>query len=160
MIYDTKTKNKSFLRMSVVLRNKGIKNNKFFLRLYDESLQGVDPYSKELTAAQKLAIYREICLNKWYYLREVVRIPADGKLEGVPYMMNLGNLAFSYLRSKNKNTIEILPRQQGKTMGVVVDDTWNSLFAAINANFIYLNKQFPDAKKNLKIFTPAHFYMM
>lgn len=37
-------------------------------------------------------------------------------------------------------------------MGEVAEDSWSSLFASINANAIYVNKQFPDAKKNLKIF--------
>lgn len=113
MIYDIKTSNKSFLRMSAELRKKGVKNNKFFLALYDEGLVGVDPHSKKLSAEMKVRIYKEICINKWYFLREVIRIPIEGKLEGGPYKLNLGNLTFSYLKVKNKNIIEILPRQQG-----------------------------------------------
>lgn len=111
MIYDVHTKNKSFLRMSKVLRDKGVKNNKFMLTLYDESLVGVDPFSPTLTPAQKVAIYTESCNNIWYFIREVVRIPADGAV--IPYELNLGNLTLTYLRLLNKNIIEILPRQHG-----------------------------------------------
>jgi len=38
MIYDIYTKNHSFLKVSQVLRNRGVKNNKFMLTLYDETL--------------------------------------------------------------------------------------------------------------------------
>ena len=37
-------------------------------------------------------------------------------------------------------------------MGEIIEDLWSYLFVSTNANAIYLNKQFPDAKKNLKIF--------
>ena len=46
--YDFKTKNKSFLQLYDDLYKMGIKNNKFFLRLYDTTLQGIDPYSPVL----------------------------------------------------------------------------------------------------------------
>jgi len=41
---------------------------------------------------------------------------------GVNYSLNLGNLTLSYLKSKNKNQIVILPRQHGKTIGEICDD--------------------------------------
>lgn len=49
------TKNKSFLRMYYILNQMGIKNNTFFLQLFDESLANVDPLDEEhLTDEQKL----------------------------------------------------------------------------------------------------------
>ena len=42
IFYDVETKNISFLQVSSDLRQLGIKNNKFFLRLNDRSLQGID----------------------------------------------------------------------------------------------------------------------
>ena len=78
MIYDITTNNRSFLVVSQQLKEHGVKNNKFMLALYDEKLVGVDPYSPDLTEEQKIRIYREIRLNKWYYLREVIRIPVTG----------------------------------------------------------------------------------
>ena len=111
MIFDIKTKNISFLNISKMLRDYGVKNNKEMLILYDESLQGVDPQSKNLTPAQQLAIYVECCSNIWYFLREVVRIPADGA--DIPYELNLGNYTLTYLKLRNKNQILILPRQHG-----------------------------------------------
>lgn len=150
MIYDVKTKNISFLRVSKMLRDKGVKNNKFLLSLYDESLVGVDPYSPNLTSDQKLAIYRECCRNKWYFLREVVLIPTEGP--DVHYDANLGNITLSYLKSKNKNIILILPRQHGKTLGEIIDDVWSLHFVSRNTNVIYLNKDLGNSVKNLKTF--------
>lgn len=112
MIYDVKTKNISFLKMSKYLREKNVKNNKFMLTLYDETLQGIDPYRRDLTVEQQVRIFRECSRNLWYFLREVIRVPADGAQ--VPYIANIGNLTFSYLRSINRNIILILPRQSRK----------------------------------------------
>jgi len=150
MIYDINTKNISFLRVSADLRKRGVKNNKFMLELYEESLVGVDPHSENLTAVQKIAIFKECTQNVWYYLREIIRIPGDGKLEGGSYKLNLGNMSMTYLKSKNKNQIVVLPRQFGKTMGQLSFDTWILLFAATNANIMYSNKEFKDSKEALR----------
>ncbi len=150
MIYDIKTKNKSFLKVSKMLKDRGVTNNKFMLALNDESLQGIDPRSDSLTYSQKLAIYKECCTNIWYYIREVVLIPQEGA--EVPYDLNLGNCTLTYLRNLCKNFILILPRQHGKTVGEVVVETYNLLFATQNSTTIYLNKAKPDAVKNLKLF--------
>lgn len=147
---DIKTKNISFLKISKELRDKGVKNNKFMLQLNDETLQGVDPYSTNLTPEQQVRIYRECCENIWYFLREVVHVPADGA--EVPYLANLGNITMTYLRRLNKSFILVLPRQSGKTLGEVCFDVWNLCFATMNSNEIYMNKGKSDAIKNLKLF--------
>ena len=150
MIYDIETKNKSFLKVSKTLKDRGVKNNKFMLALYDETLQGVDPRSKNLSYAQKLAIFKECSINIWYYIREVVTLPTDGA--EIPYGLNLGNCTLTYLRERCKNFIIVLPRQHGKTIGEIVFETWNLLFATTNTTTLYLNKAKPDAVKNLKVF--------
>jgi hypothetical protein len=152
MTYDINTKNRSFLKTASDLKKKGVKNNKFMLALYDESLSGIDPFDPNLTEAQKIAVFRECSVNKWYYIREVVRVPVDGIIAGIRYKLNMGNLTLSYLKSKNINQIVILPRQHGKTMGEIIDDSWILLFSGTNTNIIYSNKEFKDSKKNLKLF--------
>ena len=44
VFYDTETTNLSFLQVASDLKKLGIKNNMFFLRLYDKGLQGIDPH--------------------------------------------------------------------------------------------------------------------
>ncbi|WP_304576729.1 hypothetical protein [Romboutsia ilealis] len=94
-IYDTKTKNISFLQTSVDLAKLGIKNNKFFLKLYDQDLQGIDPYAPYLPDDVKFKIITECIRNPWYFLREVCRIPDQGS-DGIPYQLHRGNLAVTW----------------------------------------------------------------
>ena len=152
MMYDLNTKNLSFLRMSKALRNHGVKNNKFMLWLYDDSLSGVDPYSPDLTFDEKARIYAEICKNFWYYLREVCMIPSQGSAECVHFKLNLGNLAMSYCNINNINSITMLPRQQGKTIAEVSFSNWVHMFATYHTTETYLHKAQDGATDNLKQF--------
>lgn len=43
-IVDLSTQNTSFIKMAILLNQMGIKNNLFFLSLYDKDLKGVDPH--------------------------------------------------------------------------------------------------------------------
>jgi hypothetical protein len=63
MIYDIYTKNKSFITFAKFLKTKGVRNYAQHLILYDDSLVGVDPYSKNLTDEQKAKIYAELTIN-------------------------------------------------------------------------------------------------
>ena len=117
---DYETKNKSFTRLSLVLKKMGIKNNYFFLSLLDRDLIGVDPRSPDLTVVQKAKILRECKRNVWYFIREVVRIPVVGDEDGIPYQLNRGNLAFVWSFMNDIDTGLVMPRQTGKTYGTQV----------------------------------------
>ena len=149
-IYDTSTKNTSFIKMYKLLKDKGIENNKFFLILYDESLRGIDPHSKDLTDEQKIRIHAEVMRNKWYYLREVVRIPESGG--SIPFQLSRANLAQSWLMDNNVNIFEVLPRQNGKTIGAECNYTYFYHYGTINTNMIFSNKLLADSKLNIKRF--------
>ena len=69
------TTNKSFLAMHNLLKDLNITNNKFFLRIYDKKLIDIDPFSENLTYEQKARILKEIKINPWYFIREIIRIP-------------------------------------------------------------------------------------
>jgi len=144
------TKNTSFLRMHEYLKNKGIKNNKFFLVLYDTTLKDVDPRAEGLSKEIKARIITEIKINPWYFLREVIRIPVPGG--AVPYNLNRGNLALTYLSLNNINTITLMPRQHGKTIGAVCVFIWLFFFGTRNTNITFMNKKHSDAQLNLKRF--------
>jgi len=149
-IYDSKTTNISFLKMYKTLKLLGIKNNKFFLILYDKKLQGVDPFDeKNLTEKQKLRIKCEIRRNPWYFLREIIRIPVPGGLKR--YELHRGNLALSYCMFNCFNSITLMPRQHGKTVGCLCNYEWIYDFGTENSTILFMNKAFPDSKRNLKI---------
>lgn len=63
--YENPCPNKSFNEMYYYLKAKGIKNNKFFLLIYDPGLIGVDPRDPNLDLVTKNRIARECTINFW-----------------------------------------------------------------------------------------------
>ena len=117
------TKNFSFIRMVAILSEMGVKNNLFHLSLYDPKLLDVDPHklnaTTDPTGELRLRVAYECKRNVWYYLREIVRIPASGG-DPIHFQLNRGNLSMTwcFLNSIDYNGTQ--PRQTGKA---VVDST-------------------------------------
>lgn len=146
--YHTTTKNVSFLKVHKYLKDLGIKNNKFFLKLYDKDLANVDPYDPNLTLEMKAKVLREVRRNFWYLIREVIRIKVPG---GVKYYeLHRGNLALSWCLTKNINTAIILPRQNYKTISAVAFYLWLYNFATNNSQMSMSNKLTEDAQLNIR----------
>jgi hypothetical protein len=134
--------------MAKTLKDKKIKNWKFMLALYDSKLQGVDPYDPNLSLEMQARIQKEVMINYWYYIREVVKINSTGG--AVKYELHLGNMAMHYMQIKNKDIILCLPRQHFKTWSSVVWYSWIYLYQAKNYTIIFSNKQLQDSQENLK----------
>ena len=148
-IYSQKTtKNKSFLDMHNYLKAMGIKNNEFMLTLVDPDLDGVNPYDPMLSMLYKQKILRECMCNYWYFLREVVRIPAAGGYR--KYELHRGNLAYNFCASLNFNIFFELPRQKGKTTAIVIRHLYIYNFGCTNANMAFLHKNMEGSKDNLR----------
>lgn len=151
--YDWKTKNKSFLKVYNELYQMGIKNNKFFLRLIDRSLQGIDPYTPLLPVEIQLRMILECMVNPWYWLREVCRIPQDGKpIEpggGVIYELDRNNLACWYLMLNGIDHYQSKPRQRGKTQNALSEQNYSYHFGTTSATFLFFNKDQALGKTNL-----------
>jgi hypothetical protein len=125
---DVHTTNISFIRMHALLKSMGVKNNKFFLALYDQTLVGVDPHSPDLTTEQRLRIAWEAKRNYWYFIREMVRVPAGGG-PGVQYILNRANLAQAWCFLNSVDSFLTIPRQIGKTIGALCLTAWFLYFA-------------------------------
>lgn len=149
-VIHTQSSNRSFLKMYRTLKDNGVENNKFFLKLYDPDLMKVDPHSKRLTKEQKAKVLIEIVKNPFYFLREVVRIPVPGK--ALQFELNRGTLATIWSILNNLNIALLLPRQRGKTIGVASILTWIYDFGTSNSSLIFSNKSISDAYNNLKRF--------
>lgn len=149
-MYDTQTKNISFIKMYSILKKDNVKNNKFFLWLNDPDLQGVDPFNPLLSDEMKLKITYEVETNFWYFIREIVRIPEPG---GCTFFnLHKGNLAQFFCMELNLNIIEILPRQTGKTIGAECRYVWVYNFGTTNTKTIFGNKQLSDSQENIRRF--------
>ncbi len=146
------TKNKSFLKMHLLLKALGVKNNKFFLALNDTNLIDVDPYDPTLSLDMKMRILKECQDNFWYFAREIVRLPVAGSDVGTgkQFELHRGNLALMYLSYNNFNSYTELPRQTGKTIGTSVYFVWLFNFGTTNSDMMLVNKEHKDAKENLE----------
>lgn len=139
-IYDTETKNKSFLDIASTYKAMGVSNYAFCLTLLNSSLQGVDPYDKNLTLEQKSAIRVECQYNPWYFLREVARVVGQGG-DDSPFLANRGNICAFWLFLCHQDFVLIQPRQTGKSIVADFIHIWVLLFSGYktNINLITLN---------------------
>ena len=152
VFYDTETNNLSFLQVSSDLKKLGIKNNMFFLRLYDRGLQGIDPHGPITVMSNELCqrIMAECIRNPWYYLREVCRIPDQGNSNGIPYKLNRANLAATWCFVNNIDHYLTIPRQIGKTQSILANLTWAYLFGTTNSSFAFFATSQELASENLE----------
>lgn len=148
-IYDWETKNLSFIQTANDLKRLGIQNNKFFLKLYDKSLQGVDPHASYISDEMVCKIITECIRNIWYFLREVVRIPDAGG-PGKPYQLNRANLAFTWCYVNNIDNWVNIPRQIGKTQGILANLNHAFLFGTTSSHIALFNKDLDASKENLE----------
>lgn len=145
------TTNKSFLDMHYWLKLKGIKNNSFFLAIYDSGLKNIDPRDSRLPEVWKARVLRECMINPWYFLREIVRVPDTGGTVGggVPYRLDRGNLALNFGFCNNWNMFFEEPRQFGKTTSALCWYLWIFNFKSTNTEIMFMNKKHDDSKMNL-----------
>lgn len=148
-VYDVDTPNISFIQTAVDLKKLGIKNNMFFLKLYDPSLKGVDPFSPFLSDDYVFRIINECIINPWYFLRECVRIPDQGNTAGIPYQLNRANLASAWCLIHGIDNYLVIPRQIGKTQSTLAIIDWAFLFGTTNSEMMFLNMLAERAIENL-----------
>lgn len=105
-IHDTSTKNISFIKVANELKEAGVKNAYFMLWLNDPELVGINPHNPAITKETRVAIVREILINPWYFLREVVRIENDkGALERLELTKEAALTLFLALNGKSVYTV-------------------------------------------------------
>lgn len=141
------TTNVSAIKVHKLLRDLGVKNNKFMLTLYDTGLAHINPFSKNLSEEWKRRIHAEVCRNFWYYLREIVRINVPGGT--TKFLFHRGNVAVEWLLLNNVNTYLELPRQNQKTGSVAAFMSWIYGFKTINSKSSMMSKDPESVKDNL-----------
>lgn len=137
---DYDTKNKTFLHYAEVLYKMKVDNCAWPLALHRKELQGVDPFSPELSLAQKGMILLECKENIWYYLREVIRIPEPGSLNSVMFGCNRGNMAIFWLYLNHVTSISTILRQTGKTTTIASVASWLLTVGGVNTYMAMLTK--------------------
>lgn len=148
--FDYDTNNKSFLRMYLILKKMGIRNNKFFLVLLDKDLRGIDPYNlKDDSIELKLRIAQEAKNNPWYYFRSILRIPESGST-GSMFRLSRANLAMIWLYFNHVDNLLVMPRQLGKTIGSISITSSIIFVIGTNITFALLTKDDALRKENVE----------
>lgn len=146
------TENTSFIKMAILLQEMGVTNWHFHLKLFDEELEGIDPFDNDLSDEMKIRVFRECANNRWYFYREVFRVSENGAGTGVgggsPFILNRGNMAYLWAMELNISTYLIMPRQTGKTWSAIADATWTFQFVK-GSTILHFNKNQKDANDNL-----------
>lgn len=148
--YQMSTNNSSFIEMYQYLRDIGIKRCKWMLLLLDPDLAGIDPFDPKLPPIMKQKVLRECMRNPIYFLREIVRIPDSGQMNGIRFKLHRGNMALIYCLMLNMNIMCILPRQTGKTQSALAWYLWLFNFGSQYTEMSFLNKKLDDSKLNLE----------
>ena len=139
-IVDTKTTNKSFIRVAQIYKAMGVENHAFLLALHNPDLQGVDPFDPNLTTDQRYAIVTEVSENPWYFFREIIRIPTSGTLAGISFIANRANIAYLWCCFNHLTTMIIMPRQTGKSVVADSCNTYMLIAGGTNIKMVLFTK--------------------
>ena len=98
-------------------------------------------------------IVREVIINPWYYLREIARIPVDGKPicpgGGSPFIIDRNSAATWWLYLHGIDTYSSKPRQCGKTQDALQKINYSYNYGAMAATITMANKDLTLNKMNL-----------
>ena len=136
-----KTNNKSFIRICEVFRQMGVNNYMFPLTLYDSDLIGYDVHNPSDPSIElKLKSLQEAKNNKWFFLRECVRIPSPGDEYGIPYEASRANISLTWCMEAGIPYFLIQPRQTGKTIGTLTLTVHQLYVGGFNVNMALVTK--------------------
>ena len=146
--YHTSTTNRSFIEMAQYMKDIGIDNYKWPLLLLDPDLASIDPFDPNLPQHYKVKVLKECIYNPIYYIRECVRIETS-EPGGSKFQLHRGNMATIFCMLMNINSFVDLPRQTGKTIGVLTVLSHWYQFGISNTEFNFLHKKLDGATDNL-----------
>lgn len=148
-IVHTDTKNKTFIRISALLREMGIKNHLFPLQLHNPDLRYVDPFSPHISMEEMMMVALECKSNLYYFLREIVRDPNGSIHNPISYKADRANMSVSWLFLNHITTIEIIQRQAGKSFGIDSLSEWAMNIASTDTDINLLTKDNTLRSRNL-----------
>ena len=149
-IADFKTTNESFLRLAQLYHSMGVRNNVFHLALINPKLQGVDPFSENLTVQQMIDIGVECAINPWYFFREVVRVPPQAGPKPVRLRANRGNIGLYWAFFNHIDAALIQPRQTGKSVSTDCLMTNVTYMSTDNTTVTMITKDNELRRKNVE----------
>lgn len=145
--YDFGTKNKSFLQTALELKELGIKNYYFMLRIDNPRVADIDPYKPNITQQEVAVLMQELKGNLWYYSREVARIRSDAGI--VHFALHRGLAAAIWCFDKRFDLCLNEPRQTWKTSGTIATICAWAFQLSQNLKMHFFGKESENTKRNL-----------
>lgn len=137
-IIHLETRNKSAIALASKYKKMGVKNNSFFLALYDKDLININPHDTNLTSEIENKILIECQRNPWYVLRECFKSPGEDRL----IEFNRSIICVWWCFFNHILLILTHPRQTGKTFGTnaCLLTCMNFLCTDTQVSFLTLNE--------------------
>ena len=145
--YDFGTKNKSFLQTAFELKELGIRNYYFMLEIKDPRVSDIDPFKKNITQQEVMALMQELKSNIWYYSRAVARIRSDAGI--VNFALHRGLAAAIWCFNKRFDSCLNEPRQTWKTSGTIATICGWAFQLSQNLKMHFFGKESENTKRNL-----------
>lgn len=145
--YDFAPKNESFLITATELKNLGIKNYYFMLRIDNPRVADIDPFNPKITRQEVELLMQECKHNLWFYARTVVRLRTQSGI--VPFCLHRGLAAGMYCFERNQDFCLNEPRQTYKTTGTIGSCVSWAFQCQANQAMHFFGKETDNTKRNL-----------
>lgn len=145
--YDFGTSNPSFLLTAKELKNTGIKNYYFMLRIDNPRVADIDPFRKDITTQEIQALMTEFRNNIWAFMRMAVRMRTQKGV--VPYGLHRGLAAVTWCFEHGQDSCICEPRQTYKTTGILAGPIQWSFQLSQDLKCHFFGKSSENTKENL-----------
>lgn len=139
--------NQSFLQTAMELKELGIKNYYFMLRIDNPRIADIDPYKRNITGQEVAALMQEMRSNIWFYTRVVARIRSDAGI--VRYGLHRGLAAMMWCFERSYDNCLTEPRQTWKTSGTLAGPLAWAFQLSQNLKMHFFGKESENTKRNL-----------
>lgn len=145
--YDFLPSNESFLITAKELKNLGIKNYYFMLRIDNPRVADIDPFKKNITKQEIEALITEFRGNIWSFMRMAVRLRTQKGV--VPYGLHRGLAAVTWCFERGQDMCICEPRQTYKTTGILAGPIQWSFQLSQDLKCHFFGKESENTKQNL-----------
>lgn len=146
--YDfTPNKNESFLITAKELKELGIKNYYFMLRIDNPRIADINPFNPNITRQEVQALIREYMGNMWYFVRTAVRLRTDFGI--VQFALHRGLAASMWCFEHHQDHCLCQPRQTYKTTGTTAGPLQWAFQFSKNLHMHFFGKETENTKRNL-----------
>lgn len=139
--------NESFLTTAKELKEVGIKNYYFMLRIDNPRVADIDPFKPNITPQEVQLLMNEFRNNVWSFMRMAVRLRTDAGI--VKYGLHRGLAAVTWCFERHQDNCICEPRQTYKTTGTIAGPIQWAFQLSSNLQMHFFGKETDNTKRNL-----------